>query len=54
MRTLMVALQTFNEESGQEFELLMAAATMAVLPIITLFFLLQRFFIAGIARTGLK
>jgi multiple sugar transport system permease protein len=54
MRTLMVALQTFNQESGQEFELLMAASTMAVLPIIILFFLLQRFFIAGIARTGLK
>ncbi len=54
MRTLMVGLQTFNEEAGSEFELLMAASTMAVLPVVILFFLLQRFFIQGIARTGLK
>ncbi len=54
MRTLMVGLQTFNEEAGSEFELLMAASTMAVLPVVILFFVLQRFFIQGIARTGLK
>ncbi|MCB2156108.1 carbohydrate ABC transporter permease [bacterium] len=54
MRTLMVGLQAFNEESGSEFQLLMAASTMAILPIVIMFFLLQRFFIQGIARTGLK
>ena len=54
MRTLMVGLQTFNEEAGSDFQLLMAASTMAILPIVVMFFLLQRFFIQGIARTGLK
>ena len=54
MRTLMVGLQNFNQEAGSDFHLLMAASTMAVLPIVILFFILQRFFIAGIARTGLK
>lgn len=54
MRTLMVGLQTFSVEAGDEFHLLMAASTMAVLPIVILFFLMQKFFIAGIARTGLK
>jgi len=54
MRTLMVGLQTFNEEAGSEFELLMSASAMAVVPVVVLFFVLQRFFIQGIARTGLK
>lgn len=54
MRTLMVGLQNFNQDAGSDYHLLMAASTMAVLPVVILFFLLQRFFIAGIARTGLK
>ncbi|MEQ8819461.1 MAG: carbohydrate ABC transporter permease [Sumerlaeia bacterium] len=54
MRTLMVGLQAFSQDAGSEFHLLMAASTMAILPIVILFFLMQRFFIQGIARTGLK
>lgn len=54
MRTLMVGLQTFSEEAGDNFHLMMAASTMAILPIVIMFFLMQRFFIQGIARTGLK
>jgi multiple sugar transport system permease protein len=54
MRTLMVGLQTFTEDAGTDFHLLMAASTMAILPIVIMFFLMQRFFIEGIARSGLK
>ena len=54
MRTLMVGLQAFNQDAGSDFNLLMAASTFAVLPVVVLFFFLQRFFIQGIARTGLK
>jgi multiple sugar transport system permease protein len=54
MRTLMVGLQAFNQDAGSEFHLLMAASTFAVLPVVIMFFFLQRFFIQGIARTGLK
>jgi multiple sugar transport system permease protein len=54
MRTLMVGLQTFNEEMSGNSHLLMAAATIAVLPVVILFFVLQRFFVAGLARTGFK
>ncbi len=52
--TLMVGLSSFNNDAGSEFNLLMAASTFAVLPIVVAFFFLQRFFIQGIARTGLK
>lgn len=54
LRTLMVGLQTFNQEAGSEFHLLMAASSLAIMPVVFLFFFLQRFFIQGIARAGLK
>ncbi|HUT24601.1 MAG TPA: carbohydrate ABC transporter permease [Sumerlaeia bacterium] len=54
MRTLMVGLQTFNEELRGDFNLLMAASTIAIAPVAVLFFMLQHFFIEGIARTGIK
>jgi multiple sugar transport system permease protein len=54
MRTLMVGLRNFTEDAGTDFQLLMAASTMAILPVVILFFFVQRFFIEGIARTGLK
>ncbi len=53
-RTLMVGLQNLNDEAGTEFHILMAASCFAILPIVIVFFFLQRFFIEGIARTGLK
>ena len=54
MRTLMVGLQVFTNDSGSDFHLLMAASTFSVLPIVIVFFFVQRFFIEGIARSGLK
>lgn len=54
MRTLMVGLQTFNTEAGSDYHLLMAAATLAVFPVVIGFFCLQKFFIQGIVRSGLK
>jgi multiple sugar transport system permease protein len=54
MRTIMVGLQVFNDESSSDYELLMAASTFCILPVVAMFFLLQRFFIEGIARSGLK
>lgn len=53
-RTIMVGLSAFRTEASDKFDLLMAASTFSILPIVILFFFLQRFFIAGIARTGLK
>ncbi len=54
MRTLQVGLQSFIGEAGTEYGQLMAASVLVVLPIIVGFFLAQRQFIAGIARSGLK
>jgi len=54
MRPIMVGLLSFSNEWGTQPRLLMAAATFSVLPVLLLFFVLQRYFIQGIARAGMK
>jgi multiple sugar transport system permease protein len=54
MYTLSLGLQQFTSIHGLEWSLLMAASVLVALPIILLFMVTQRFFIAGISMTGLK
>ena len=54
LRTLPIGLATFQHFRRIEFDLLMAASTMAVLPIITIFLIVQKRFIASIALVGVK
>lgn len=53
-KTLALGLQLFQGEFSSEWNLMMAAAVMALLPTLTLFFLAQRYFVEGIVMTGLK
>ena len=52
--TLALGLQVFVREHGADFGLLMAASTMMILPIIVMFFFMQRQFVQGIVLTGMK
>ena len=53
--TLSLGLQSFqSQHGGTEWNLLMAASVMVILPVIVLFFLAQKTFIQGIATTGMK
>ena len=54
MRPLQVGLAVFSQESGTEWELLMAASTFSLLPLLVIFFIAQKQFIQGIARSGMK
>ncbi|MFQ6132434.1 MAG: carbohydrate ABC transporter permease [Armatimonadota bacterium] len=55
MFTLSLGLQFYqSQHGGTEWNLMMAAATIVVAPVIILFFLTQRTFIQGIQLTGLK
>lgn len=54
LRTLPVGLQAFTTEAGTQYELLMAASTIVVLPMIVLYLFLQKYIIMGISRSGLK
>jgi multiple sugar transport system permease protein len=54
LRTIQIALAFFRQDQNIQWALLMAATTMATLPIILVFLVLQRYFTQGIAMTGLK
>jgi multiple sugar transport system permease protein len=53
--TLALGLQAFqSQQGGTDWNLLMAASMLIMLPVILLFFVAQKTFIRGIATTGLK
>jgi len=52
--TLQLGLTTFQGAHQTNTHYLMAATVMSMLPILALFFVAQRYFIRGIATTGLK
>ena len=49
-----MGIQSFTGEHGNAWELIMAASVVAIIPTMTLFFLLQRFIVASAKMTGLK
>jgi len=52
--TLQLGLTTFQGAHSANTNLLMAANVMSMVPVLVLFFVAQRYFIRGIATTGLK
>lgn len=54
MRTLPVGLTAFVYDTGKSYELLMAASSMIILPMIVLYLFMQRHVIEGISRAGIK
>ncbi len=54
MRPLQVGLMYFRSEDGASTQLIMAAATFCVIPILVLYFFVQKQFTEAIAGSGLK
>jgi multiple sugar transport system permease protein len=54
MRTLPVGIAFFSSEAQSSFHLIMAAASLATIPVIIIFIIFQRQIIKGIALAGLK
>ncbi|MGB9618985.1 MAG: carbohydrate ABC transporter permease, partial [Armatimonadota bacterium] len=52
--TLAYALQLFQGAHGGEPAMMMAAATLVMLPVLAVFFFTQRYMIQGVTLTGLK
>ncbi|HEX7041314.1 MAG TPA: carbohydrate ABC transporter permease [Trueperaceae bacterium] len=52
--TLPIGLRAFQQQTGTEWDLLMAASLIVMVPVIALFFLLQRYFVQGMALSGLN
>ncbi len=52
--TVAIGLATFRSVMRTRWDLLMAASTAMILPVVVLFFFAQRYFIQGIVLSGLK
>ena len=52
--TIALGLQAFQTQAGPEWHLIMAASLVAMLPVLLLFFLGQRYFIQGVVFSGIK
>ncbi len=54
LQTLPVALKLFQGEYFSQVTVLMAGATISIIPVIAVYFAAQRYFLKGIVLTGLK
>jgi multiple sugar transport system permease protein len=54
LKTIQLGLRMFIQQYSADYALIMAAALVSLIPVVILFLLLQRFFIEGIASTGVK
>lgn len=52
--TITLGLKVFVTEYNVEFGKIMAGTTLAIIPILILFFAVQKYFIEGVASTGIK
>lgn len=54
MYTVQLGLQIFRGVAGVEWNTLMAATTLTILPVIVVFVFAQKYFVQGIVTTGMK
>lgn len=53
-QTLEIGLSTYNSLRAEQWHLLMAGSVMVTIPLIVMFLMGQRYFVKGMAMTGLK
>lgn len=53
-KTIQLGLRMFISQYGSEYGLIMAASVCSLIPMLIVFLLLQKYFVAGIATSGLK
>ena len=53
-KTVQLMLRMFNTQYSSNYAQIMAAAAVALVPVLLLFIFLQRYFVEGIASTGIK
>ena len=54
VKTIQVGLRRFIEQYTTQFNLIMAASLCSIIPMVVVFMFLQKYFIEGIATTGIK
>ncbi|MGY2576173.1 carbohydrate ABC transporter permease [Vibrio diazotrophicus] len=54
LKTIQIGLRMFISQYSAEYGLIMAASVVSLIPVLIVFLTLQRFFVEGIASSGLK
>lgn len=54
LKTIQIGLRMFISQYSAEYGLIMAASVVAIIPVLVVFLALQRFFVEGVANSGLK
>jgi multiple sugar transport system permease protein len=54
LKTIQIGIRMFVTQYTQEYGLIMAASVVSLIPVLIVFLALQRFFVEGIASTGIK
>ena len=54
LKTIQIGLRMFISQYSAEYGLIMAASVVAIIPVLVVFLTLQRFFVEGVASSGLK
>ena len=53
-KTIQLMLRMFNSQYSSNYAQILAAATVALIPVLILFICLQRYFVEGVASSGIK
>lgn len=53
-KTIQLGLKMFINQYSSEYGLIMAGSVMSLIPVIIVFLCLQKYFVEGIASTGIK
>lgn len=53
-KTIQIGLRVFMDDYTQEYGMIMAASVLSLIPVLIIFLSLQKYFVEGIASTGLK
>lgn len=54
LKTIQIGLRMFIAQYSAEYGLIMAASVVALIPVLAIFLSLQRYFVAGVASSGIK
>ena len=54
LKTIQIGLRMFISQYSAEYGLIMAASVIALIPVLIVFLSLQKYFVQGVASTGLK
>lgn len=54
LKTIQIGLRMFISQYSAEYGLIMAASVIALIPVLIIFLSLQKYFVQGVASTGLK